>query len=211
MPDGVSFAEAATLPHSALLAIQGFRLRDGRTPLPGDKVLVGGASGNVGPFAVQVAKALGTEVTAVASTPKLDFVRALGADRVIDYTITDYTSTGDRYDWILDTDTHYPAVRVRRALKPGGVYVSLGGGDTRIIDVLVIAPVVGRATGKHMGLMLWWKPFAERDVLELKRLIASGAVRPAIDRHYSLAEVRDALRYVDDGKPKGKVVIDVAG
>ena len=116
IPAGMSFEDAATLPHSAILAIQGLRLRNGRTIEPGDKVLIDGASGNVGPFAVQIAKSMGAEVTGVASTGKLDFVRSLGADHVIDYTPVDYTRTGERYDWIVDTDSHHSILRVRRAL-----------------------------------------------------------------------------------------------
>src|SRR5262245_7785059 len=106
IPDGMPFEVAATLPHSGILAIQGLRLRNGRTVRPCDKVLISGASGNVGPFAVQIARHLGAEVTGVCRTEKLDFVRSLGADHVIDYTTTDYTRTGERYDWILDTDSH---------------------------------------------------------------------------------------------------------
>ena len=118
IPAGMSFEEAATLPHSAILALQGLRLRKGRTIKPGDKVLIDGASGNVGPFAVQIAKSMGAEVTGVCSTSKMDMVRALGADHVIDYKTTDYTKSGERYDWIVDTDSHHSVFRVRRALNP---------------------------------------------------------------------------------------------
>jgi NADPH:quinone reductase-like Zn-dependent oxidoreductase len=120
MPAGLAFEDAAALPHSAILAIQGLRVRSGRTVGPGDKVLIVGASGNVGPFAVQIATSRGADVTGVASTAKLDFVRSLGADRVIDYTTTDPARTGDRYDWILDTDAHLSMLRWRGALRPGG-------------------------------------------------------------------------------------------
>ncbi len=108
MPVGMSFEDASTLPHSAILALQGLRLRKGRTPKPGDKVLINGASGNVGPFAVQIAKWMGAEVTGACRTSKVDFVRSLGADHVIDYTQVDYTTAAERYDWILDTDSHQP-------------------------------------------------------------------------------------------------------
>ena len=108
IPAGMSFEEAATLPHSAVLALQGMRLRSGRTFKPGDKVLIDGASGNVGPFAVQIAKAMGAEVTGVARGDKLDFVRSLGADHAIDYEKVDYTRAGERFDWIVSVDAHYP-------------------------------------------------------------------------------------------------------
>jgi NADPH:quinone reductase-like Zn-dependent oxidoreductase len=202
----MSFEDASTLPHSAVLAVQGLRLRSGRTPQPGDRVLIAGASGNVGPFAVQIAKSMGCEVTGICRTEKLEFVRSLGADHVIDYTTTDYTRSGERYDWIVDTDSHQSALAVRRALRPGGAYVSLGGNDAAFLK-LIAAPVIGRATGHSMGLMLWWKPFNRDDIATVTDLIAAGKVKPAIDRRFSLDQAADALRWVYDGRAKGKVVI----
>jgi NADPH:quinone reductase-like Zn-dependent oxidoreductase len=206
IPTGMSFEAASTLPHSAVLALQGLRVRDGRTPQPGDHVLIDGASGNVGPFAVQIAKALGCEVTGVCRTGKVDFVRSLGADHVLDYTKTDYTRAGIRYDWIVDTDSHHSLLAVKRALRPGGVYNTLGGTDRAILS-LIAAPIVGRAVGRRMGLMLWWKPFDPDDVARLKELIAAGKLTPAIDRTFSLDDVVDALSWVHDGRAQGKVVI----
>jgi NADPH:quinone reductase-like Zn-dependent oxidoreductase len=207
MPAGMSFEDAATLPHSAILAVQGLRLRDGRTVQPGDKVLIDGASGNVGPFAVQIAKSFGAEVTGVCSSAKMDFVRSLGADHVIDYREVDYTRTGERYDWIVDTDSHHPILSIRRALRPNGVYVTLGGTARPIFAALLVGLVISRATDKWMGLLIWWKPFKVEDVETLKELIAAGKVKPVIDRRFPLSEVVDALRYVDDGRASGKVVI----
>jgi NADPH:quinone reductase-like Zn-dependent oxidoreductase len=207
VPAGMSFEDAATLPHSAVLAVQGLRLRDGRTPRPGDQVLIDGASGNVGPFAVQIAKSMGCEVTAVASATKLDFVRSLGADHVIDYATTDYTRTGERYDWIVDTDSHHSLFSVRRALRPNGVYVTLGGTSWPILAAILIGPFLSLASGKRLGLMLWWKPFHPPDVQRIEQLIAAGHVKPVIDRRYPLDQVVEALRWVDDGHARGKVVI----
>ena len=207
IPAGMTFEDAATLPHSAILAIQGLRLRDGRTVGPGDKVLIDGASGNVGPFAVQIAKSLGAEVTGVCRTEKMEFVRSLGADHVLDYTTTDYTRAGERYDWILDTDSHHSILRVRHALHPGGVYVTLGGTTSPILQALLLGPLISRATGKRMGLLIWWKPFAPDDVAALKALIAAGKVKPVIDRRFALSEVVEALKHVDDGRSRGKVLI----
>jgi NADPH:quinone reductase-like Zn-dependent oxidoreductase len=207
MPAGISFEEAATLPHSAILALQGLRRRDGRTFKPGDRVLVDGASGNVGPFAVQIAKSMGAEVTGVASTGKLDMVRALGADHVIDYTKVDYTKSGERYDWIVDTDSHHPIRRVRRALRPNGVYVTLGGETGAILGGLVVGPLISRFSDRWSGLLLWWKPMHRPDVETLKELLATGRVKPVIDRRYPLARVVDALQLVEDGLSAGKVVI----
>jgi NADPH:quinone reductase-like Zn-dependent oxidoreductase len=209
MPEGMGFAEAATLPHSAILAVQALRRRGGQTVQPGARVLIDGASGNVGPFAVQVAKALGAEVTGVASTAKLDMVRELGADHVIDYTTTDYTRTGERYDWIVDTDSHHPITRVRRALRPNGVYVTLGGNTRRIFTGVAVGPLISRFSDRWSGLLLWWKPFHPPDVVTLKELIAAGELKPVIDRHFPLSDVVEGLRYVDEGRPKGKVIIDV--
>jgi NADPH:quinone reductase-like Zn-dependent oxidoreductase len=207
IPGGMPFETAATLPHSAILAVQGLRRRNGRSVGPGDQVLIVGASGNVGPFAVQIAKTLGAEVTGVCSTDKVDFVRSLGADHVIDYTTTDYTMTGQRYDWIVDTDSHNSIFRCRRALRPRGTYVTLGGSTRRIFAAMLLGPVISLATGKRMGLMLWWRPFHAPDVATLASMVAAGQLAPAIDRRFALDDVVDALRYVDEGRPRGKVVI----
>jgi len=208
IPAGMTFEQAATLPHSAILALQGLRLRKGRTVQPGDKVLIDGASGNVGPFAVQIAKAMGAEVTGVASTAKLDMVRELGADHVIDYTKVDYTRSGERYDWILDTDSHHSIFRVRHALRPNGAYITLGGDTGRIFQALLLGPLVSRFGGSGwMGLMIWWKPFNPDDVVKLGELFAAGKLTPVIDRRYPLSEVVEALRHVDEGRAMGKVII----
>jgi NADPH:quinone reductase-like Zn-dependent oxidoreductase len=209
IPDGMAFEDAAALPHSALLAIQSLRRGNGRAVTPGSEVLIGGASGNVGPFLVQIAKALGAEVTGVCSPAKVEFVRSLGADHVIDYRTTDYTRDGKRYDWIVDVDSHHSIMAVRRALKPGGVYRTLGGNAIALFDALIVGPIASRATGKSMGLLLDWKPFPAEDVAALKALIAAGTVRPVIDRAYPLSDVAEALRYVAAGRPMGKVVITV--
>ena len=134
IPDGLSFEQAATLPHSGILALQGLRRRNGRTIGPGDRVLIDGASGNVGPFAVQIAKDVGAEVTAVCSADKADFVRSLGADHVLDYRTTDPTRTGQRYDWILAVESHHSLPAYRRALRPGGVFVTLGGTTRTLVE-----------------------------------------------------------------------------
>ncbi len=209
MPTGMTFEEAATLPHSAILAVQGLRLRSGRSPEPGDKVLIDGASGNVGPFAVQIAKAMGAEVTGVCSTEKMDMVRSLGADHVIDYKKVDYTKSGERYDWIVDTDSHHSILRVRRAMRPNGVYITLGGTSLPILAGMILGPLISLASDKWTGLMLWWKPMKAEDVDTLKELIAAGKLKPVIDRRYPLSEIVEALKWVDDGHARGKVVITV--
>lgn len=209
IPEDMTFETAATLPHSAVLAVQGLRLRSGRTPQPGDRVLIDGASGNVGPFAVQIAKSMGAHVTGVASRDKVDFVRSLGADEVIDYSALDYTRSGERYDWILDTDSHHPIVGIRRALKPGGAYVTLGGTTWPILAAMALGPVLSRAADRSMGLLLWWKPFHAPDVGIVTELIARGAVTPQVDRTFALDDAVEALRWVLDRKARGKVLLTV--
>jgi NADPH:quinone reductase-like Zn-dependent oxidoreductase len=183
------------------------RRGNGRTFKPGDRVLIDGASGNVGPFAVQIAKAMGAEVTGVASGHKLEFVRSLGADHVIDYTTVDYTRTGERYDWIVAVDAHHPIRAARRALKPGGVYLTMGGDTGTIFAALGGSLVMSRFGDKWSGMMLWWKPMHRPDVATLKELIAAGELKPVIDRRYPLSQVVEALRHVDEGRATGKVVI----
>jgi NADPH:quinone reductase-like Zn-dependent oxidoreductase len=207
IPDSMSFDDAATLPHAAVLAVQGLRLRDGRRPRAGDRVVIDGAAGSVGPFAVQIAKSFGAEVTGIDGAEKLEMVRSLGADHVIDFRTTDYTRTGERYDWILDVHAHHPLLDCRRALRPGGIYVTLGGPTARLLTAMVVGPVVGLASRKRMGLMLWWKPFGAADVETLTRLHASGDLKPVIDRRFPLDDVVTALRFVDDGHARGKVLV----
>jgi len=209
MPAGLGFEDAASLPHSALLALQGLQLRDGRSVEPGDKVLIVGASGNVGPFAVQIAKSMGAEVTGVCRTEKMDFVRSIGADHVIDYTTTDYRQTGP-YDWIVDVDAHHPTVTNRRALQPNGVYLAMGGSTAWMVTSILVLPFKRLFIGRRrMGMLLSWRPFHRDDVAKLNELVAAGVVKPHIDRRYPLADIADALRYVDEGRNIGKVVITV--
>lgn len=209
MPPGMSFEDAAALPHSAVLALQGLRTRKGRTIQPGDRVLVVGASGNVGPFAVQIAKAMGAHVTGVCSPTKVDFVRSIGADAVIDYRSGKFWRSGERWDWIVDVDSHAAILRVRRALRPKGVYVTMGGDAGAILGALLVGPLLSLFSDKWTGLLLWWKPFHRPDVDRLKELIAAGQLRPVIDRQYPLTEIVEALRHVDEGRARGKVVVVV--
>jgi NADPH:quinone reductase-like Zn-dependent oxidoreductase len=188
-PSSMTFEEAATLPQAAILALQGLRGR--RRIAPGDRVLVNGASGSVGPFAVQIAKAFGAHVTAVCSTNKMDMVRGLGADHVIDYSLEDYTQGRQRYDWIVDVAGNRSIFECRRALKPRGVYVLLGGSTSRICGCLFLGPLISLADSKKLGF-LWWKPFKTEDVALLKELIEAGKIKPVIDRTYPLNEVREA-------------------
>jgi NADPH:quinone reductase-like Zn-dependent oxidoreductase len=209
IPDGLGFEEAATLPHSAALAVMGMKPYWGQTLESGDRMMVVGASGNVGPFLVQIAKARGLRVTGVCRTSKMDFVRSLGADEVIDYTTTDYTKSGP-YDRIVDVDAHRSIFDYRKALKPGGVYISMGGNGVWILSFFAAALTFGLTRGGvHMGLMPGWRPFRPEDAAEIGRLVEAGVLQPRIDRRYPLAEIVDALRYVHEGRNEGKVVITV--
>jgi len=209
IPHDLSFEEAATLPHAALLAVMGLKPYWGQELQPGDSVMVVGASGNVGPFEVQMAKARGLQVTGVCRTGKMDFVRSLGADEVIDYTTTDYTKGGP-YDRIIDVDAHRSIFGYRKALKPGGVYISMGGNAVWILSYIAGALTfsLGRG-GKHLGLMPGWRAFHPDDVAILRQFIAEGAIQPRIDRRYPLTEIVAALRDVHEGRNQGKVVITV--
>jgi NADPH:quinone reductase-like Zn-dependent oxidoreductase len=206
MPSEMSFEEASCLGHSGVLAVRGFSKRGGRTVSAGDRVLVVGASGNVGPYCIQIAKSLGAHVTAVASGEKLDFVRSLGADEAIDYRTTDYTRPAKRYDWIVEVDAHYPVRRWLPALNKGGVHMAFGGPASWLLASAIMGPLLSRLTGKQVGVA-YVSPFGPRDVTRLMEYVASGVIKPVIDRRFSLDEIADALRWVDQGKARGKVVV----
>jgi len=208
-PAAMSMEDAATIPEAAIVALQGLRLRGGRTIKPGDRVLVNGASGSVGPFAVQIAKSMGADVTGVCRHEKMDFVRSLGADHAIDYRGDDFPPRGRGYDWILDIAGKSSILDWRRALTPTGVYVVVGGTIRGMLQALTLGPLISRSGGRKMAIMTWWKPFKREDVAVLEKLFADGKIAPAIDRRYPLREVPDALRYLDAGHPKGKIIINV--
>jgi len=205
-PDSMTFEEAATVPSRAIIALQG--LRDKRQIQPGQKVLINGAGGGVGPFAVQIAKSFGAEVTGVDSTKKLDMLRSIGADHVIDYTQEDFTKNGQRYDLILDIAAHHSIFDYKRALSPKGIYAIVGGSRAAIFQAVFLGPLISLMGSKKMGLMTW-KPNKKEDFVFIKELIESGKVVPVIDRCYPLSEVAEALRYFEEGHPQGKVVITV--
>ena len=202
-PANVTFAHAAAVPTAAVTALQG--LRSHGQVQPGERVLINGASGGVGTFAVQIARALGAEVTAVASTRKLEMARKLGADQVIDYTRDDFTQSGARYDVIFDTVGNRTVAEYRQALAPTGRFVT-----TNFLPALVVlGPWLAMRGGQRMTNMLA-KP--DRQDLEfIAALMAAGDVVPVIDRCYALDEVADALRYVGAGHASGKVIITMAG
>jgi NADPH:quinone reductase-like Zn-dependent oxidoreductase len=202
-PANVTFEEAAAVPVAAISALQG--LRAGQIQ-PGQKVLVNGASGAVGTFAVQIAKSFGTEVTAVCSPRNLDNAHSMGADHVIDYTQEDFTRNGQAYDLILAVNGYHPILDYRRALSPKGICVVLGGKLPQIIQALLWGPLISKTGSKKIGFMGIAK-LNQKDLALLKELLEAGKVKPVIDRRYPLSKTAEAIRYLEEGHAKGKVVI----
>jgi NADPH:quinone reductase-like Zn-dependent oxidoreductase len=205
-PANTTFEAAAAVPLAAVTALQG--LRNKGHIQAGQKVLINGASGGVGTFAVQIAKSFGAEVTAVCSTSKVDMVRSMGADHVIDYTQEDFTQNGQYYDLIFAANGYHPILAYRRALSPKGTYVMSGGSMAQVFQAMLLGPWLSMIGTKKMGNMMA-KP-NNKDLAFLKELIEAGKVKPVIDRCYPLAEVPEALRYLEEGHAQGKVVITVA-
>ena len=206
-PTDTSFEEAAAVPSAAATALQG--LREKGQIQRGQKVLINGASGGVGTFAVQIAKSSGAEVTGVCSTSKLEMVRSIGADHVIDYTQEDFTKNGQRYDLILATNGYHPISDYKRALSPKGTYVMSGGSGAQMFQAMLLGPVISMTGNKKMGNLL--KNPNEKDLVVLKALLEAGKITPVIDRTYSLNEVPEAIRYLENGHARGKVFICVPG
>jgi NADPH:quinone reductase-like Zn-dependent oxidoreductase len=204
-PSNLSFEEAAAVPVAAITALQG--LRDQGQIQRGHKVLIDGASGGVGTFAVQIAKSFGAEVTAVCSPRNVERARAIGADHVIDYTREDFTLSGLRYDLILGANAHHSIFDYRRALSRVGIFVMVGGGFARILQAMSVGPLLSWIGNKKMRFFI--AKINGRDLLLLKDLLEAGKVVPVIDRRYPLGEVAEALRYREEGHAQGKVVITI--
>jgi NADPH:quinone reductase-like Zn-dependent oxidoreductase len=211
-PANMTFEQAASVPIAAITALQG--LRDKGKIQPGQKVLINGASGGVGTFAVQIAKSFGAEVTGVCSGRNVDLVRSLGADHVIDYTKEDFTKGEQRYDLILDNVGNQPLAGFRRALQPKGICVMIGGGGPndggligpmgRPVKALLMSPFISQKMGMFMA------DLNKQDLTILGDMMQSGKVTPVIDRTYPLSEIREAIRYLETGRARGKVIITVA-
>ncbi len=210
-PAKLTFEQAASVPIAAVTALQG--LRDAGKLQPGQSVLINGASGGVGTFAVQVARSFGAKVTGVCSTRNVDMVRALGADQVIDYTREDFTAGDQRYDVILDNVGNRPLLDIRRVMNPDGRYVLIGGGGPD--DGHWIGPLVGPIkalvlswfVSQDMGMLM--AELNPADLAILADLMQAGKVTPVIDRRFALTEVPEAIRYLEKGRARGKVVITV--
>jgi len=205
-PANTSFEDAAAVPVAAITALQG--LRDKGRIQPGHKVLIDGASGGVGTFAVQIAKSFGAEVTAVCSTRNVHIARSIGADHVIDYTQEDFTRSGQRYDLIVGANAHHSIFDYRRALSDGGIYVLVGGGLVQILQAMLLAPLLSMVSNKKTCFFI--AHINQKDLVILKDLLETGKVVPVIDRRYPLSDAAEAVRYLEEGHAQGKIVITVA-
>jgi NADPH:quinone reductase-like Zn-dependent oxidoreductase len=204
-PANLSFEDAAAVPIAAITALQG--LRDQGLIQRDQKVLLDGASGGVGTFAVQIAKSFGAEVTTVCSTRNVAIARSIGADHVIDYAQEDFRKSGQRYDLILGVNAHHSIFDYRRALNPGGIYVAVGGGLPQIFQAMLLAPFLSRFGSKRTRFFI--ANINQKDLVTLKGLLEAGKVVPVIDRRYPLSRAAEALRYLAEGHAQGKVVITV--
>jgi NADPH:quinone reductase-like Zn-dependent oxidoreductase len=206
-PDNVTLEQAASVPIAAFTALQG--LRDKGQIQPGQRVLINGAAGGVGTFAVQIAKSFGADVTGVCSTRNVDMVRSLGADRVIDYTQEDFTKGTERYDLIFDSVGNHSLLACRRVLNPKGTYIAVGGPSSRwMIGPLasaITAPVLSRFVDRKFVTFLAKR--SKEDLTTMHELMEAGKVTPVIDKRYRLSEVPEAIRYLEEGHARGKVVI----
>jgi NADPH:quinone reductase-like Zn-dependent oxidoreductase len=200
-PAGLTFEDAAAMPMAALTALQG--LRDKGRIQAGQKVLVNGASGGVGTFTVQIAKSYGTEVTGVCRTSKMDLVRSIGADHVIDYTQEDVTTMKERYDLILDAAAFRSVLTYKRILRSGGIYVIAGGSMARIFQTIFVSKTVA----KNMKFIV--ASVKQEDLLVILELMRAGQVRSIVDKCFPLSETAEAFRYFKEGRTRGKIVITV--
>ena len=204
-PAGMSFDEAAAIPQAAFIALQG--LRDKEQVQPGRKVLINGAGGGAGTFAVQIAKLLGAEVTAVDSTTKLSMMRSIGADHVIDYTQEDFTQNEQQYDLILDLAAHRSIFACRRTLSPRGIYLLAGGAFGPTLQAALLGPLISSIGSKKVVFLL--ANTNKEDLVHMTELYEAGKVVPVVDRMYPLSEAAEAFRLIGEGRSKGKVVIAV--
>jgi NADPH:quinone reductase-like Zn-dependent oxidoreductase len=205
-PANLTFEEAAAIPQAGVIALQG--IREKGQVKPGQKVLINGAGGSAGSFAIQLAKLYGAEVTGVDNAGKLDFIRSLGADHVIDYTRDDFTRNGKHYDLILDLIAHRSIFAYKRALRPNGTYFFVGGSVAVLFQILLLGPWIKRTAAKNIRLLA--VPQNRKDLIAITELCQAGKIVPVIDKRFPLNEVPEALRYVGEGYAKGKVVITVA-
>jgi NADPH:quinone reductase-like Zn-dependent oxidoreductase len=205
-PANMTFEQVACIPQAAVIALQG--IRDKGQVKPRQKVLINGAGGGTGMFAIQLAKLYGAEVTGVDNAGKQDFMRSLGADHVIDYTRQDFTKIGKQYDLILDVIAHRSVFAYKRALRPSGSYFAVGGSVALFLQILLLGPLIRKVTGKRIGVLIVQPN--PKAMLHITELYEAGKIVPVIDKQFPLSEVPEALRYLGEGRAKGKIVITLA-
>ena len=204
-PKDVSFIDAASIPQAAICAYQGLQNREIGE---GDEVLINGAGGGMGSFALQIAKSKGAKVTGVDREDKLELMRSLGADTVLDYNRTDYTQTGATYDYVLDMQANRRASKYKKALKQNGAYVIVGGKVSTILAVYIAGVRMKKSEGKSMSLFMW-RPNDKSDISEILRMIEKGEVKPAVDAVYKFDDAIKAIEYCWEANAKGKVVLSM--
>lgn len=202
-PSNISYEEAAAVPMAATTALQS--LRDKGKIKSGQKVLINGASGGVGTFAVQIAKSFGAEVTAVCSTRNLDIIKSIGADNVIDYTKENFTKNNELYDIILAVNGYQPISAYKGSLNQNGKYVMVGGSGAQLTQAMILGPLLSMIGSKKLGSFLQ-RP-NQTDLIFIRDLIEAGQLKPIIDKYYKMSEVPNAFRYFEEGHTQGKIVI----
>lgn len=204
-PAGLTFEEAAAIPQAGVIALQGICTK-GQVQ-PGQRVLINGGGGGAGSFAIQLAKLYGAEVTGVDNTGKLDFMRSLGADHVIDYTGEDFTKNRKQYDLILDLIAHHSVFAYRQALRPNGSYFAVGGSSATLLQIVLLGSWIRKTSNKKIHVLAVQRN--QQDLVAITELCEAGKIVPVIDRRYPLSEVPEALRYLGEGHARGKIVITV--
>ncbi|MCK5115396.1 MAG: NAD(P)-dependent alcohol dehydrogenase [Candidatus Aegiribacteria sp.] len=202
-PAGLTFEQAAAIPQAGSIALRG--ILDKGKAKPGQKVLINGAGGSAGSYAIQLAKLCGAEVTGVDNTGKLDFMRSLGADKVIDYSREEFTNSGEKYDLILDLIARHSVIACRKTLRPNGTYFFVGGSMTVMFQILLMGPLIRWTTNRNLRILM--VPQNRKDLISITEFCEAGDIVPAIDRVYPLSDFQEAFQHFAEGNAKGKVVI----
>ena len=203
-PSNIGHTEASALPHAGLLALQGVVDKGGVAS--GHKVLINGAGGGVGSLAIQILKTYGAEVTGVDSGEKLDLMKSLGYDSVIDYKKSDFTDTGEKYDLILDTKSYRSVFKISRSLKKKGIYITMGGSMVRLLEIAVIGSFISLFSGKKMSVLIH-EP--NKGIDQLSELVEKGQVKPVVDGPYEFDQIPELIQYFGEGRHKGKIVVEM--
>jgi len=203
-PSNISHHDASALPHAGVLALQGL-VETGKVT-SGQSVLINGAGGGVGTLGIQILKSYGCTVTGVDSAEKLELMKSLGYDRVMDYKITDFTATGEKYDLILDTKSYKSVFKIARSLDKAGTYITMGGSMARLIEIALISPFISLFTGKTLSVLIH-EPNKGLD--QISELVEKRQIQPVIDGPYGFDKIPELIQYLGEGKHKGKIVVEI--